>query len=252
MQTYTKLALVSGVTGGVMAELQGGRFGNGFVTAGANALLAPIPEAASLNAGIQTVVAAVVGGTVSRIGGGKFAYGAITSAFSYAFGAVASQSSDEVTVTGCGSKYGCSTSSWGGEIPDYLLPPSDVALDRAASSALAPLKLKPVGEWVGYVQFCAPVGYIASRPSFLSYQLAKGSIPTVGYSVPFDAVGIFHTHPFIKGANAFNRAQSTFGSRDAGVVYSRGIPNYLKAPIGPIRVLQMTPLGPMPRNVVSP
>ena len=93
MAAYSKLALASGITGGVMAELQGGRFGNGFVTAGANAYLAPIPEAASSNAGTQTVIAAVIGGTVSRVTGGKFANGAVTGAFQFAVGrAVASSS----------------------------------------------------------------------------------------------------------------------------------------------------------------
>ncbi|HET9033057.1 MAG TPA: RHS repeat-associated core domain-containing protein [Dokdonella sp.] len=89
---YSKLALASGVTGGVMAELQGGRFGNGFVTAGASAFLSPIPEAASSNPAGQTVVAAVIGGTVSRATGGKFANGAITSAFQFAMGRAVARS----------------------------------------------------------------------------------------------------------------------------------------------------------------
>src|SRR5690606_29458855 len=65
---------------------QGGRFGNGFITAGAGAVLAPIPEAASSNPGMQTVMAAVVGGTISELSGGKFANGAITGAFQFAVG----------------------------------------------------------------------------------------------------------------------------------------------------------------------
>ena len=86
MAAYAKLALVSGVTGGVMAELQGGRFGNGFVTAGASAVLAPIPEAAAEGAVGQTVIAAVIGGTISEMSGGKFANGAVTAAFQFAVG----------------------------------------------------------------------------------------------------------------------------------------------------------------------
>ena len=86
MAAYAKLALVSGVTGGVMAELQGGRFGNGFVSAGASAVLSPIPEAAAEGAVGQTVIAAVIGGTVSELSGGKFANGAITAAFQFAVG----------------------------------------------------------------------------------------------------------------------------------------------------------------------
>ena len=86
MAAYAKLALVSGVTGGVMAELQGGRFGNGFVSAGASAVLSPIPEVAAEGAAGQTVIAAVIGGTVSELSGGKFANGAITAAFQFAVG----------------------------------------------------------------------------------------------------------------------------------------------------------------------
>jgi hypothetical protein len=100
MQAYAKLALVSGVTGGVMAELQGGRFGNGFVTAGANALLAPTVDAASSNPGTQTVIAAVVGGTVSRIGGGKFANGAVTGAFQFALGRAMSSAGEKRSLEG--------------------------------------------------------------------------------------------------------------------------------------------------------
>lgn len=91
MAAYSKLALASGVTGGIMAEVQGGRFGNGFISAGASAFLSPIPEAATSNPAGQMVVTAVIGGTVSRIGGGKFANGAITASFQFAMGkAVAS------------------------------------------------------------------------------------------------------------------------------------------------------------------
>ena len=86
LAAYSKLALASGVTSGVLAEMQGGRFGNAFITAGASTFLAPIPEAASSSPGMQTVVAAVVGGTISEIGGGKFANGAVTSAFQFALG----------------------------------------------------------------------------------------------------------------------------------------------------------------------
>jgi hypothetical protein len=91
LAAYSKLALASGSVGGVMAVVQGGRFGNGFVSAGASAVLAPIPEAASSNSAAQAVVAAVISGTISEATGGKFANGAITGAFQFAMGrAVAS------------------------------------------------------------------------------------------------------------------------------------------------------------------
>jgi hypothetical protein len=59
LAAYSKLALASGITGGVLAQVQGGRFGNGFVSAGASAFLSPIPELATSNAGGQMVIMAV-------------------------------------------------------------------------------------------------------------------------------------------------------------------------------------------------
>lgn len=68
--------------GGVMALLQGGKFGHGFVTAGVGSVLDPhyTPDIVT-----GTIQAAVVGGSVSRLTGGKFANGAITAAFEFAF-----------------------------------------------------------------------------------------------------------------------------------------------------------------------
>ena len=75
-------------TGGILSELQGGKFGHGFVSAG-------IVKAVNLNKlmpgsntklDIQRVVAAAaIGGTVSSITGGKFSNGAITGAFAQAY-----------------------------------------------------------------------------------------------------------------------------------------------------------------------
>ena len=79
------------VAGGVFAELQGGKFGHGFVSAGVTKALTPYIS--KVDSGIdiegkdigQAAIAATVGGTVSELTGGKFANGAITAAYGNLF-----------------------------------------------------------------------------------------------------------------------------------------------------------------------
>jgi hypothetical protein len=78
------------MAGGVIAELQGGKFGHGFVSAG-------LAKGFMVNSGFdysdgsmsavmgRTAVAGVVGGTISAMTGGKFANGAITAAMAHLF-----------------------------------------------------------------------------------------------------------------------------------------------------------------------
>jgi RHS repeat-associated protein len=81
--------LAHGVAGGITAELGGGNFGNGFLSAGVTQAFAPgIDHIDGGNAGfsvLRTVSAAAVGGTASALSGGKFANGAVTAAFARAF-----------------------------------------------------------------------------------------------------------------------------------------------------------------------
>lgn len=70
-----------------MAELQGGNFGNGFLTAG---VMKALSFANSVQAGAEmgeiigkSMAQAAVGGTLSKVTGGKFANGAITAAIQY-------------------------------------------------------------------------------------------------------------------------------------------------------------------------
>ena len=78
-----------GVVGGVVAELGGGRFRTGFISAGAAQFAAPwidgLDEGNSGISAARVTAAAVVGGTVARLGGGKFANGAVTAAFGRLF-----------------------------------------------------------------------------------------------------------------------------------------------------------------------
>lgn len=85
----TKVAL-HGIAGGIVQKLQGGKFGHGFLSAGATqAFSGAISAVDSTNPGVspaRVAVAAVVGGSVSAASGGKFANGAVTAAFAAAFG----------------------------------------------------------------------------------------------------------------------------------------------------------------------
>ncbi len=70
------------ITGGVVAELQGGKFAHGFISAGfTKGALGRVGG----NFGTRLVAHAVVGGTVSKLTGGKFANGARTGAFQFLF-----------------------------------------------------------------------------------------------------------------------------------------------------------------------
>ncbi|WP_330925826.1 hypothetical protein [Candidatus Sororendozoicomonas aggregata] len=76
-----------GLAGGVMSVLNGGKFGNGFASAGFTQLLAPgigaIDKGTRFSAR-RVFAASIVGGTSSATTGGKFANGAVTGAFSRA------------------------------------------------------------------------------------------------------------------------------------------------------------------------
>lgn len=86
---FAAKVLTHGIAGGVMAELQGGKFGNGFVSAAGAEFASPFIDKIGGGdpsyAGARVAVAALIGGTVSALTGGKFASGALTAAFSRAF-----------------------------------------------------------------------------------------------------------------------------------------------------------------------
>ncbi|WP_276319658.1 RHS repeat-associated core domain-containing protein, partial [Pseudoalteromonas rubra] len=77
------------LTGGIISELQGGKFGHGFWSAGLTKGLningiVGTQQGAGWSA-LRITIAAVVGGTVSKVTGGKFSNGATTAAFAQAF-----------------------------------------------------------------------------------------------------------------------------------------------------------------------
>jgi RHS repeat-associated protein len=88
---YAVRALTSGVAGGVLSTMQGGRFGAGFASAGLGSALTPVAGRVTSNSVGQGFLVAIVGGTASAAGGGKFANGAVTAAFGFAFGSIAAR-----------------------------------------------------------------------------------------------------------------------------------------------------------------
>lgn len=78
------------IAGGVINDLQGGKFGHGFFSAGVTkgAGGAFLPGGSNLSGrqvAYGTVASAVIGGTASEISGGKFSNGARTAAFQYLY-----------------------------------------------------------------------------------------------------------------------------------------------------------------------
>jgi RHS repeat-associated protein len=77
-----------GAAGGIMSDLQGGKFAHGFASAGFSEAAGPLTE------GIQSdflrgAAHALIGGSASSLSGGKFANGAVTAAMSFSFNELA-------------------------------------------------------------------------------------------------------------------------------------------------------------------
>lgn len=128
--TPTQGVIAGAVVGGIFAEMQGGNFGTGFVSAGISGIAGGIwpgtPQGMMINA--------IVGGTISEMTGGKFANGAITAAFSYSMRMGA-------------NKY----SVGGGETPNYTA-------DGGSSSSAAALTDKRVEFSSGGIEYFAEAG----------------------------------------------------------------------------------------------
>lgn len=77
--------VLHGTVGGVSQELSGGKFGNGFLSAGFTQYAGQQGWIGGGSPASNVATSAMVGGTASALGGGKFANGAVTAAFARAF-----------------------------------------------------------------------------------------------------------------------------------------------------------------------
>ncbi|MEJ6472815.1 hypothetical protein [Pseudoalteromonas piscicida] len=78
------------MVGGIRSVLQGGKFGNGFVSSLVTTSMKGFMKPQTTNFGnayTRTAIAGLVGGTLSEITGGKFANGAVTSAMQWWYNA---------------------------------------------------------------------------------------------------------------------------------------------------------------------
>ncbi len=92
---FAAQGLSHGVAGGLIAELQGGKFGHGFASSGIAKLMTPFIGAKIDDVYAQGAAVAIVGGTTSEITGGMFGNGAVTAAMAFAFNQVASNTETE-------------------------------------------------------------------------------------------------------------------------------------------------------------
>ena len=85
-----------GLVGGVLSDLQGGKFGHGFATAGIAKGFSLGAENLGANIYEQFATSTISGGTVSTVTGGKFANGAQSAAIAFALNAALSQADGTV------------------------------------------------------------------------------------------------------------------------------------------------------------
>ena len=84
IETVTATSIIAhGLVGGTFSVAQGGKFGSGFLAAGASDI--SDLSTSSDNLLVGAIKASVIGGTASVIGGGKFGNGAETGTFGYLF-----------------------------------------------------------------------------------------------------------------------------------------------------------------------
>lgn len=83
---YAAKVAAHGAAGGTLSELQGGKFGHGFVSAGVTEAFSPAIDTVDSSPG-RVVASAVLGGTASKLAGGSFSNGAVTSVFQSLFNA---------------------------------------------------------------------------------------------------------------------------------------------------------------------
>ncbi|MFQ3227886.1 MAG: hypothetical protein ACI8RW_001277 [Porticoccaceae bacterium] len=86
---YLANAVANGFVGGIAAELDGGDFGDGFLSAGVSALAKPYIRGIGTDqySGSRVAARTILGGTISELTGGKFANEAVSAAMAQMFNA---------------------------------------------------------------------------------------------------------------------------------------------------------------------
>jgi len=193
------------VAGGTLTELQGGKFGHGFVAAGFTEALSPAVgniEGEDFGAVLsRTAVSAAIGGTASTLSGGSFANGAKTGAFQQLFGATVKN----LRRSGMGSRRVTEDN-----VPYTRDIPPEIAALMKEYPQLDPLMketMKQSTDWLnkehGFVAYEVETLGLSKRLHVLAIEEFVGH--RTGIDVPVRAlpgmrpVLVYHTHPFYPG-----------------------------------------------------
>lgn len=204
--TFGAKVLSHGITGGVMSELQGGKFGHGFAAAGVMAAFSgAIDRLDQGTAGIsaeRVFVAAALGGTASALSGGKFANGAITGAFSRAFNdevsAHRSQRQQELAER-AEARANAALRKAGLLNKVFVTDETGSAIDKAAI-AFSDV-VQPIANEIGVeiASQLTDVGDLSGKKILLSMAVSDGLPDRVTPSLAPDTggvpIGFVHTHP---------------------------------------------------------
>jgi RHS repeat-associated protein len=242
---YTAKVLAHGVAGGVMQSLEGGKFGNGFLSAGFAEAASPgidridpeNPVGQSVSAE-RVVAASIVGGTANVLGGGKFANGAVTGAFSRAFN---EESLRQSTNDGGTSAWSPSYAQSGSEThPPSLYPDAvmNADADAAAMQGLNPSSARYTdqGEWDGSI-ISSQFGVYPSLPTLQTITVTANALQT-SFTLSPGAIAIYHSH-IRTGNRGADRTQVQFGPGDhLPLMRNNPLPNYWRDPFGAVRVME--------------
>jgi RHS repeat-associated protein len=207
-----------GVAGGVVAELQGGSFGHGFITAGLAAPLSgelsPVFGGGDLGVAIASVL---VGGTLSEATGGRFVNGAATAALQAAVRSA---------------------------LPRGYATPHEAAMAAYIEYEELYFSLGANLEFTGVI-YEVEGSYYYSEPVVVGAAPGKHSLT---FDLPEgvteqDIVAAYHTHPV--GGGLYFSNDPIRGGDVQQVVKDEGTPIYLRNEIGDVRVLTRENLTPL-------
>lgn len=203
------------MTGGIMSQMQGGKFGHGFISAGLAQASSPYIDMIQGPAIGRVAVAAIVGGTASKLTGGKFANGALTAAFSRAFNdephlrrARAQEAGDRLL-----GPYVALDPGAAGQAHDYAIGPTPLC-NRGESGCGVGLNAVIASETV-------PLNFSYDGPGRYNLPYGTGVDPIIHYS-PAKGIWINQTlegHRYHDG----RVVHGAYWSGDTYWVYTRGV-----------------------------
>ncbi len=250
-------ALSHGVAGGVMAHLQGGRFGHGFLAAGSAKRCHPRRSGATARASLWGRRSRPRSSAARRRAweGGKFANGAVTAAFGYAFGAMASDGLHdgsglmERTDAGEIKRIAASATAEANQALGDLIGRRYETMDSAAlawSDAISPVSEKYNTE-IASRFFKSGRGYAfgsATSDGLIKSvdpagSLLKGGLLTTGYIHTHPTTALFSPNDLDYAVGMYKRAnsgwfaggidQSAFVAVRGGAVYRWSVNEYISS-----------------------